>query len=249
MNVNAVLVAWLDHPDLTLLCPATLRLARAVPATREPLERALTRPLDRALAGLIPAELGLAEDPREQALLALTAAETGQPLDLGALAQLEEACRGLGEQVLVAQARVQVDPEREREARRALASQELPYVMPGELHPLLIELLAAGDRVLPALHVDHVRKLTALAADALVLDARAVGLWFWPVLRALAPDRLRGPLARLPAARRLPPGGRGLAAAYLHRVGGEVGAALIRASEADLLLAALAVLGDRSDPA
>lgn len=253
MHEDVILRDGTLERDVGLLGPAALRLARGVPEAREILRQSLTKSFDRALAGLEePPDFRVEADPGRAALAALCAAERclegGKAVDLGALRALEDRLRGAGDQVLVAQARVLVDPDREREARRALASQDLPYVMPGVIHPLQVEILAAGDRVLPALHVDHVRKLTVLVAEILPLDARAVGLWFWPVLRALAPERLRAPLSKLPSARRLPPGGRGLAAAYLSRLGGDVEAALVEAGPADRLLAALAVLGDRSDP-
>lgn len=246
MNEIRILQDWAERPDLSALTPATLRLARGVPAARELFLQSITSSLDRALLGVdAPPDFREEPDPGRAALLAWCAAERGG-VELRALADLEEALRGSPAQVLVAQARVQVDPAREREARRALASQELPFLMPGALHPLQVEILAVGDRVLPALHVDHVRKLTALVVEALPLDARALGLWFWPVLRALSPERLRGPLGQLHAARRLPPGGRGLAAAYRMRVGEAPDAALLEAGPADRLLAAVAALGDRS---
>lgn len=251
MNAAALLAAWADQPDVQLLSPAALRLARAVPETRPVLDGLLHDPVDRALAGLGPApDWRTEQDPNRAALVALVEAEAGARLDHDALARLEARSVGVpGAWVLAAQARALADPAREREARRTLAHQELPYAMPGQLHPLMVEVLAAGDRVLPALHVDWVRKLTAFAAEALILDARALGLWFWPVLRALSPERLRPALARLPDGRRLPPGGKGLAAAYLFRVGGDWERALVNGGPADRLLAALAVLGDRSSSA
>lgn len=247
MNAETTLAAWALHPDPSLLTPATLRLAHGVAAVQRALDPVLSEPLERALAGLgVPPDWQVEPDPDRMALAALCAAEAGAALDLAALRALEARVLGTGAQVLVARARVLVDPDREREARRALASQDLPYVMPGVLHPLQVEILAGGDRVLPALHVDHVRKLSALAADALPLDARALGLWFWPVLRTLAVERLRGPLKKLVEARRLPPGGRGLAAAYLLRLGAEAEATLPQGEPADRLLLAVAALGDRS---
>ena len=78
--------------------------------------------------------------------------------------------------------------------RRALSAQELPYVFPGELDPLMVDVLAAGEKVLPALHVDWIRKLTDWIAPALAQDCKHLGLWFWPVLRSLDPGRLGRPL-------------------------------------------------------
>lgn len=247
MDPHSTLGIWAASTSPAPLSLSALRLARSVPEARSTLDRLLSDPLERALAGLGPTPDWRGEpDPARAAAGALLAAERGETCDLAAMAALEERTRGTGEQVWVAQARVMVDPDREREARRALARQDLPYAMPGELLPLQVEILAAGDRVLPALHVDHVRKLTALLAEALVPDLRALGLWFWPVLRALSPDRLRAPLGKVHTARRLPPGARGLAAAYALRVGADPEPALLGAGPQDQLLAALAALGDSS---
>lgn len=247
MNADKTLADWRRAAPSLPLPPAALRLAAAVPEAQEALDRQLTDPLHRALAGLgPPPDWRLETDLRRAALGALRAAELEAAMDLTALDALERAATSDPEAwVIAAQAHALASPERERRGRMRLAAQELPFAAPGELHPLVVEVLAVGDRVLPALHVDWVRKLTALAADALPLDARALGLWFWPVLRSLPVDRLLKPLQRLHGTRRLPDGARGLCAAYLARVGGDPDSALEGASEADLLIAALAVLGDR----
>lgn len=247
MNADHVLATWRAQPDAAPLSTAALRLAAAVPEAVAALDGRLTDPLHRALAGLDdPPDWRAEADLTRAALGALVAAEAGRVTDLVALEALERAAEGHGGAwVPAATAHALASPARERQGRVLLSTQELPFAAPGALHPVMVEVLAVGDRVLPALHVDWVRKLTIFAADALPLDARALGLWFWPALRCLAPDRLLKPLQRLPSARRLPPGGRGLAAAYLGRVGGDADAALEGATDADLLIAALAVLGDR----
>ena len=247
MNADPVLAAWRAEPNPAPLSPAALRLAAAVPEAQETLSAQLTDPFLRALAGLEPAPDWRGEaDLGRAALGALLWAEAERSMDLTALDALERATEGHATAwVPAATAHALASPARERRGRMLLSTQELPFAAPGELHPLMVEVLAVGDRVLPALHVDWVRKLTAFTADALPLDARALGLWFWPTLRCLAPDRLLRPLQRLPEARRLPPGARGQAAAYLARVGGDAEAALEGASPADLLIAALAILGDR----
>lgn len=250
MDPDAVVAALAAAPDLPELSPAALWLASAVPNARAALDGRLTEPLARGLAGLGPVPDWREEtSPGRAAWAALAAAERGEERgDVGALSELEVRTRAAGEgQVAAARAHVLRSPARVLAARRLLSNPEIPYALPGELHPLMVEVLAAGDQVLPALHVDHVRRITAFVADALVLDARALGLWFWPVLRSLAPDRLAKPLARLPTARRLPPGALGLAAAYLYRIGAPWEAVVAGAGPADQLLAALALVGDRLD--
>ena len=127
----------------------------------------------------------------------------------------------------------------------ALSDQVLPYVFPGEIDELMVHVLGAGDRVLPALHVDWVRKLTTWLTPALQLDCKHTGMWFWPILRCLDVGKLSRPLQQL-ASSRLPPGGYGLAAAYCRRLGLDDASLLQAGGESDIRVAALAILGDAS---
>ena len=125
----------------------------------------------------------------------------------------------------------------------ALSDQVLPYVFPGEVDGRMVHVLSAGERVLPALHVDWVRKLTTWLAPTLSLDCKHGGLWFWPVIRILDAGKLKRPLLKL-ADVRLPPGGHGLASVYCRRIGLDGGPLLVAGREADRRIAALAFLGD-----
>ncbi|RME21449.1 MAG: hypothetical protein D6798_18070 [Deltaproteobacteria bacterium] len=249
LDPDAILDQHLPTLPRDRLSPALLRLARRVPRAVDLLAPRLDEPLDRAL-------LGVGDPPVEDALpravlSAVAAVDGGNRLSPADAAALEARARAAGDacppttRVLAAQVHAACSEARVREARRRLGVQDLPYVFPGDLHPVVVDILACGDRVMPALHVDWARKLTVLAADALVQDCRALGLWFWPVLRALATDRLVKPIARLRRARRLPPGGLGLAAAYAFRVGGDWQELVAAGGPADAVIAALAVVGDR----
>ena len=127
----------------------------------------------------------------------------------------------------------------------ALSEQSLPYVFPGSLDPMQIELLAAGDCILPALHVDWVRKLSGFVLDALILDLRFSGGWFWPMLEVL--DGKKAARVTLSTAHRprKGPGGLGLMGAYLSRLGEPFDALLPDFGPADELLAAVAIVGER----
>lgn len=241
---DAVLAGLVADPGRVAPFPALLRLARRVPAAQKALAPVLSDPLDRALLGVGPAP---SEEALDRAVLAaVSVVEGGGVIDaqdaesLEARARADEAWWPLAAQVHAA-----CSPERERLARRRLSDQELPYVFPGELHEIVVDLLAAGPRVMPALHVDWARKLVDLAADTLVLDCRVRGLWFFPVLRSLPTDRLVKPVGALARARRLPPGGLGLAAAYAFRVGAPWAPILERGDEVDAIVACLAIIGDR----
>ena len=220
MNSAAVIAAWTDTPETGPVFPALLRLARQVPKARAYLDGRLEDPLQRALAGVGPApEDG---DTLELRVLAgLAAADGGVFLHPAKAAQLEAEAEGDPVWwIHAARLHVLADVTRERAARSRLADQSLPYVFPGEIHPLMVDLLAAADRVLPALHVDWVRKLTKwMAEDLIRVDCAQRSLWFWPSLGAMDPGRMVRPLARMAEAPAMAEGALGIAAAYCHRVG------------------------------
>lgn len=130
----------------------------------------------------------------------------------------------------------------------AISNQVLPYVFPGEVDPVMIHLLCAGERILPALHVDWIRKITVWLAPVIALDCKQGGLWFWPVIRSLDAGKLKRPLMKL-ADTRLPPGGYGLAAAYCRKIGLDDGLLLDAGGDVDKRIAALAFINDASQSA
>ncbi len=242
LSPSSCLDAWIAQPDPLLLSPAALRLARQVPALRPTLADILTAPLDRSLAGLGP-------PPAESDTLADAVLSAQARVDGGALlppaeaAALEERARGDARWwVPAARLHVLSCPARARQARMALSQMDLPFVLPGELHPMAVELLAIADRALPSLHVDWARKLSAWSTDTLLLDLRHLGLWFWPHLRFLDERKIQRPLQRL-ARKRLPPGGRGLVRVYQWQVSGTGLHDLTDLPPADRLIASLAASG------
>jgi len=246
-DIGAVLAAWSTAPDAASLSPTVLRLARRVPEVREPMAALASTELEQALLGVGPSP-----DPRGQPdlassiLAAQAAADAGQSVDPVVAAGLERRAEGdLTWWVPAARLHVRASPDRERLARMALSTQDLPYVFPGELHPMQVAMLAGGDRVVQALHVDWLRKLTGFVADALLLDGRALGLWFWPILRFLDDKKLARPLGKLVRARRVPSGARGLWAAYLARIGGDPRKLLAAGDDHDVFVYALAVASER----
>jgi len=247
---------WLADPDLSLLSDATLRLARHVPSVKSSLDKLLEDPVQRALCGL---EDGL--DAAEQVVQAdfsrsdpaalarvvrasIALSENNRPngLDMGALETVVEG--DLQWWVPVARMHALQDLQRENQARMDSSIQDIPYVFPGDLHLLQVHVLAIGERVVPALHVDWVRKLTGLVASAMILDCRSLGLWFLPLLDVLDEKKLLRPIRAIERARKLSPGSLGLAALYLDRLGQANASMLRKASPADLLLLALGQAAD-----
>ena len=210
--------AWLDSGGL----PSTdieRRLIGRLPWVQQALSGLNHEPIDAALMGIIPAP------PVAGTLVdRVRAVQAGAAMSTHELADLEAEARAADEPHLWASAarlHALASPEREAAARRTLSAQELPYVFPGEVDAMMIDVLAAGEKVLPALHVDWIRKLTGWIAPALVSDCKSLGLWFWPVLRSLDPGRLKRPLDRL-AGTDMSPGGKGVVVIYADRIGVEL---------------------------
>jgi len=175
----------------------------------------------------------------------MAAADAGTPPSPSVAAALEAEAEGDPTWwIHAARVHVLADVSRERAARSRLADQSLPYVFPGEIHPLMVDLLAAGDRVLPALHVDWTRKLSKwMAEDLLRVDCQRRAMWFWPVLGSMDPGRLVRPLARLSGGAEMQEGSLGLAAAYCYRVGAPGDLLLESFGATDRLIYALARMG------
>ena len=245
--VDATLAAFQAAPTAAWLSPAALRLARSVPSLHPTLDPMVPGALDRALVGFgPPPALSPSAPLADRVLGGLALADVGETLSATAAAALEAEATGDPRWwVDAARLHVLASDARERRARMALSDQELPYVFPGELHPMMVEVLAVGDRVLTALHVDWMRKLTGWVVDVAVLDVRQLGLWFWPQLRYLSERKLKRPLLKLQRVRRGLPGSRGLAVGYQARIGQETQAAFDALEGPDRFLAALAIACDR----
>ena len=241
-DARGIIEAWVSgggRPQSDL----ELRLVRRISGLAETLGDRIKDPIDRALAGLdSPPEM--VGSLRQRVRIAV--AGGGDSKD--ALGALEDEARAGSEPslwVMAARCHAAANLGREAAARMSLSNQSLPYVFPGEIDPMMVDLLAVGERVLPALHVDWVRKLTTWVAPALAPDCHAMGLWFWPVLAALDANKLSRPLKRV-AESPMAPGGRGLAVVYGQRIGIDMSASVQSLGDIDKRIVALARLGDDS---
>ena len=220
-----------------------LRLIRRLRWLVEALDGRISDHTERAMIGLDHPE-GSSLTMNERWRVAISQWGGGLEGDKAAMAELEEAFQGDPTHwIPSARLHASVNLGREAAARMSLSNQNLPYVFPGDVHPMMVDVLACGERILPALHVDWVRKITTWMAPVLVLDCTVLGMWFWPVLSVLDGKKLRRPLAGL-AKHNLPPGGRGLAAAYALRLGEDGAPLMVGATELDQRIVDLVTLGE-----
>ena len=233
---GAIDAGWIPETD------AALRLARRIPWVVDGLAERVDDDVRRALLGLgAPDPVG--RDLTDRVRLAVAQADGGSVLPVTVAAELEEEAQAAGRMDLcvpAARIHAQVNVGREASARMALSDQSLPYVFPGDVHPLMIDVLACGERILPALHVDWLRKLTAWLVPALAMDCAHEGLWFWPILDVLDSKKLSREL-RAMAAKPMKKGRRGQVAAYGSRLALDVDPG---DDLQDRAMLALAVVGD-----
>ena len=246
MDPVSVLASWVKESPTTWT-DAELRLLHRVPQWAQQLSDGITNPIDRALAGL-SAPPDMAGELTDQLRIAVARSDQGLENTAASMQHLEAEAQASGDVhlwLIAARLHVLASPMREAQARMALSDQVLPYVFPGEVDERMVHVLSAGERVLPALHVDWIRKLTTWLSPVLQLDCKHGGLWFWPVLRSLDEGKLARPLQKL-AQTRLPSTGYGLAAAYCRRLGIADAALLQAGGETAKRVAALAMVGDAS---
>jgi len=185
-----------------------------------------------------------AGDLKLDVLYALSRAALNTPLPAPIVSDLESMSKeSISCWPLAARAHVLSSPIRAEEARKRLSSQTMPFVLPGDLHPLQVEALAAGDQVFGALHIEWMRKLAALVLEALPLDCNHLGFWFGPLIDVLPEKAFEKALKKLLRRRRLTTGGWGLAAIYAKKINLNPDPWLCRGGEADSQLFTLGCQG------
>ena len=230
------------HISENQLGDGLLRLARNTPSVQDPLAEVVTAER-RLLLGSerlsgFPAgfsELSLVKQLRiSRAWMA-----QGENLDQAVAAGLEKRAKMEADDALWVDAtRVHVlsSNQRELQARIRLSQQDLPFVLPGEISDLQVDLLASGDRALHVLHVEWLKKLAELAFDTLPLDCRHQGFWFLPFLEVLPEKKFLRRIKRLARNKRLIGGGLGVAAFYNALLGGRPEDLLKNGNEIDSLV-------------
>lgn len=209
--------SWIEKGQIT---DQMLFLAKKVPEIKDLLMKEKLDPIQRSFLGLELIDPNITSNLEDDIRIAKSFVQNGGVLDTEFLKNLEQ--RAVSEPVLhvdVARIHVQLSPEREEEARRFVVREELPFVFPGELTPLHIELFAVGDRALHVLHVDGLKALAQIALDALEVDVIHQKMWFYPFLEVLPEKIFIRKIRKLSRKVKYKGGGIGLLAFYALKLG------------------------------
>lgn len=144
-------------------------------------------------------------------------------------------------QIEAAKLHVQGSMMREMQARQRLSEKSLPFVFPGEVVPLHIELFAGGEKALHVLHVELLQKLGKILVDSVEIDCQYKGTWLLQLIEVLPEKKLKRKIHVLSTSptrkqrRIFTGGGWGLLAAYAQRIGVDPMAILDNGNEMDRL--------------
>ena len=136
---------------------------------------------------------------------------------------------------------VQGSMTREMQARQRLSESSIPFVFPGDIVPLHIELFAGGEKALHVLHVELLQKLGKILVDSIDIDCQHRGTWLLSLIEVLPEKKLKRKIQTLTATptrkqqRLFTGGGWGLLAAYAQRIGLEPEPILERGNQMDRL--------------
>ena len=195
----------------------------------------------RAMLGEVLLDPKQGKDIYEEVFLAWAWNEAGESLSKDYCYDLEERVRDhmdiwpIATRIHAAQ-----HDDRVTQSRIKLSHQQLPFSLFNALDDLQVEVLACGDKILNALHVDWVRKLARHTLKALPLDCQNVGFWFAPILDVLPEEDIKKSLKKLKHMRKIQEGSLGLAAFYAWRLNMDEHIFLSRATQRDKDLFSLA---------
>lgn len=222
-----------------------LSFSRNVEWIQERLSKVCTDDLNRVLLGEdIDIEF---EQPNEQNLdrliwLARARVEAGKSIEESWLRQLESIAESKPLlHIEAASLHVKASMSREMLSRQRLCSMEIPFVYPGDVLPLHIELFAGGEKALHVLHVELLRKLGMVIIDSLELDCQHRGAWLLPLIEVLPERKFKKAIEGLTKSpsrknqRLFKGGGWGLLATYAQRIGLDIDPILERGDEMDWL--------------
>ena len=233
---------WFDESKVP---KSLLSFSRNVDWIQERLLKVCTNDLNLALLGSeIELELGQPnEENVEDAIwLARARVEQDKAMDESWLQQLELIAESNPLlHIEAASIHVKASMSREMLSRQRLCSMDIPFVYPGDVLPLHIELFAGGEKALHVLHVELLRKLGLVIIDSLELDCQHRGAWLLPLIEVLPERKFKKEIERLTKSpsrknqRLFKGGGWGLLATYAQRIGIPIDPILERGNEMDWL--------------
>ena len=214
------IVANLDWVEEEKLSDGLLFFFRNVPTLSSRLKPFVQDPINRILLGFEEQQPVHTNSIETDIRIAKAWILGGNVLPVSFAAELEERAK-INPVLHIDAARLHVlsCPTRELNARMALSTQNIPYIFPGEIAPLHIEIFAVGDRALHVLHVEWLKKLSAVAIDALEIDFEYKKAWSLPFLEVLPERELKNRIRKLARKKKFRGGGLGLLAFYGSRIG------------------------------
>ncbi len=231
---------WLEESKLS---KTMLSFSRNVPWIQERLLSKIQDPLHRALLGEKINEPSDSENLESDIWFARAWFENGNALNAEWLNRLEERAEAQDPilHIEAASLHVKASMEREMLSRQRLCSMEIPFVYPGDVLPLHVELFAGGEKALHVLHVELLRKLGMVIIDSLEQDCQQRGAWLLPLIEVLPERKFIKQIQQLTKSpsrknqRLFAGGGWGLLATYAQRIGLDVSPILERGTEMDAL--------------
>ena len=217
---------WFDEGNVPKKLLSFSRQSQFIQAC---LREKVHHPIHQMLLGKSPIgeEAGLQESIEDAVWSAVAAVESGVLLDVARLAQLEQRSAEVDSvlHIEAAKVHVQCSMAREIQARQRLSEKSLPFVFPGEILPIHIELFAGGEKALHVLHVELLQKLGVILVDAIEIDCQYRGTWLLSLIEVLPEKKLKRKIQALSTSptrkqqRVFTGGGWGLLAAYAQRIG------------------------------
>lgn len=223
--------SWVKNGQITdqMLC-----FAKKLPQTREQFLKEELDSIQKAFLGVEVLTPSITSNLEDDVRISKSFVQNGGVLEVEFLKKLEERCSS--NPVLhtdVARLHVLCSSAREEEARRSIVIQEIPFVFPGELTPLHIEIFAVGDKALHVLHVDGLKRIAQVALEALEVDVQHQKMWFYPFLEVIPEKLFIRKIRKLSRKSKYQGGGIGLLAFYGSKLGLKPDAILKQGNELD----------------